>query len=84
MTGRPDPCRLAIAIGLIVTLVAVMAAMALVHGRKASAPKADRSASPLSGELRRCGDLGEKARGDARCRAAWDESRARFFGERGS
>lgn len=84
MTGRPDPKRLAIAVGLIVALVTVITAMALVDGRKTPPPKANRQASPLQAELRRCSDLGEEALSDRRCRAAWDESRARFFGETGS
>lgn len=85
MTGRPDPGRLAIALCVILALVGIMVVMAsMANGRKAAPSKRDRPSNPLSAELRRCGDLGESARADARCRAAWDESRARFFGEQGT
>ena len=85
MTVRPDPGRLAIALCAILALVGVIVVMAsMADGRKAAPNKSVRPSNPLSAELRRCGDLGESARVDARCRAAWDESRARFFGETGS
>lgn len=85
MTGRPDPRRLAIALCAILALMGVTVVMAsMADGRKAAPIQSGRSSNPLSAELRRCCDLGEIARGDARCRAAWDERRAHFFGERGS
>lgn len=85
MTGRPDPGRLVIALCAILALVGIMVVMAsMANGRKAAPNKRDRPSNPLSVELRRCGDLGERARADVRCRAAWDESRARFFGEQDS
>jgi len=85
MTGRPDPGRLAIALCAILALVGSLAVMAsTADARKAAPAWRNRAPNTLSAELQRCGDLGEPARADPRCRAAWDHSRARFFGARGS
>ncbi|KAA3447972.1 hypothetical protein C7I87_23740 [Mesorhizobium sp. SARCC-RB16n] len=40
---------------------------------------ADPDGSPLIGELMRCRALGEQATRDIACKAAWEESRRRFF-----
>lgn len=45
------------------------------------APPAAQAADPLRAELIRCGALPPQS-DDRTCRAAWDESRRRFFGER--
>lgn len=40
---------------------------------------ADPSGGPLSRELARCRQLGERAVDEAACKAAWEENRRRFF-----
>jgi conjugative transfer region protein TrbK len=78
----------------VVRIVAVLAAGALTAGIAAwlagtdvdeatgqRTPMAVKKATdPLQIELHRCNGLGEAALQDPACRAAWAESRRRFFG----
>lgn len=74
---RRDPLGLAT---LVIAVCAIGAAVMASRGAAPSAP-APRAAPPeTSAELVRCRGLGEGGGADARCHAAWAESRRRFFG----
>jgi conjugative transfer region protein TrbK len=83
MLGRSDTFRVAAIIALIVVVVVSLVA---IHQRPAPSVIETPSTNPspasddLSAELRRCGALGPQDAEDARCVAAWEENRRRFFG----
>ncbi len=63
--------------------ILIGAVVVTVRGRHESIPSAPvKIAAPRDrSELGRCRDLGEAAKDDAACRAAWAAARAHFFGE---
>ena len=74
---RRDP------LGLATLVIAVCALGAAVMASRSTAPSASTprpAASEASADLVRCRALGEAGGADARCHAAWAESRRRFFG----
>ena len=84
MLGRSDMFRAA----AIAALIAVLVASFVAVNRRPAAPVAPTPAAvvpssataDLSAELRRCSALGPQDAEDARCVAAWEENRQRFFG----
>ena len=79
--GRSDFFRAAASIALIGVFLAALFALSRRHATPA-APDIPFAAAPddLSGELRRCGALGEQDAEEPHCRAVWEENRRRFFG----
>lgn len=68
-----------------VVLLGLAVLMVVIHGGGerpefiTSIDPATIETTPLQTELARCKDLGMAAADDARCKAAWAESRARFL-----
>lgn len=84
MRGRPFSLR-AVARVAGFGLVAVAIVATAIHlGRDQAVPRPARTVvlpliDPLVREIKRCEALGMAAEQDARCEAAWAESRRRFF-----
>jgi conjugative transfer region protein TrbK len=62
--------------------ILIGAVVVTVWGPKPSAPQARVEVSRARGDagLARCREMGEGAKDDPACRAAWASARARFFG----
>jgi hypothetical protein len=74
--------RWAIALGAAAWIL-IGAVVVTVRGRHEPAPSTPVKIADPRGrsELGRCRDLGEAAKDEPACRAAWAEARAHFFGE---
>jgi len=72
-----------LAVGVAIMIVALWLAGIDVRDADPPARSApERVSDPLQAELLRCNGLGQSALDDAACRAAWAETRRRFFGSR--
>jgi conjugative transfer region protein TrbK len=86
MRGRlihwPGVLRFLVPVVVAIALIAV-AALLRHHARpplasaKLAAPST--TINPLTRELERCKNLGDRASGDSECLAAWSENRRHFF-----
>ena len=81
LTAETTLKAIAIALGAVAALMAVVELQRALEEERAAEPVAVVSDDPLRVTLQRCRTLTPEALGtDTACQAAWEENRRRFFG----